>query len=168
MWVFKIRFHRSPSQILQETKRFASVKNSSTFSALMRIPSDIWWNFNIIVFAKHGFDSVFKHENLHNKFNGISEIFKSNWIMFLLCDRKAISINQLKFIENLSRYRRPLKARKAVFKTCWSVYCTRYTIIRKIIRNQQFVIRITCYTKMPLLYELYGESFFSLFASIFP
>ena len=49
-----------------------------------------------------------------------------------------------------------------------SVYCTRYTIIRKIIRNPQFVIRITCYTKKPLLYELYGESLFSLFTSILP
>ena len=49
-----------------------------------------------------------------------------------------------------------------------SVYCTRYTIRRKTIRNPQFFIRITCYTKMPLLYELYGESLFSLFASILP
>ena len=48
------------------------------------------------------------------------------------------------------------------------VYRTRYTIIRKIIRNPQFVIQITCYTKMPLLYELYGESLFSHFASITP
>ena len=29
-------------------------------------------------------------------------------------------------------------------------------------------MRITCYTKMPLLYELYGESLFSLFTSILP
>ena len=32
--IFRICFHRSPSLILQETKRFASVKDSSRFSAL--------------------------------------------------------------------------------------------------------------------------------------
>ena len=35
---FKTRFHRSPPQFLQETKRFASVKDSSTFSALCDLP----------------------------------------------------------------------------------------------------------------------------------
>ena len=61
-----------------------------------------------------------------------------------------------------------LRKRKLLF-SLQSVYCTRYTIIQKIIQNLQLVIRITCYTKMPLLYELCGESFFSQsFTSILP
>ena len=38
MRLFKIRFHRSPPHFLQETKRFGSVKDSSTFSALCDLP----------------------------------------------------------------------------------------------------------------------------------
>ena len=44
-----------------------------------------------------------------------------------------------------------------------AVYCTRFTIMQKVIQNPQFVIPITRYTEMPLLYELYGESLFRHF-----
>ena len=41
MRLFQISFHRSPPHFLQETKRFASVKDSSTFSTLCDLPKTI-------------------------------------------------------------------------------------------------------------------------------
>ena len=58
-------------------------------------------------------------------------------------------------------------ANKHYCKSFGAVSCTRYTTVRKIIRNPQFSIRNTCYTKTPFFYGLYGESLLSLFASIF-
>ena len=55
MRFFKIGFHRSPPQFLLETKRFASIKDYSRFSATYRRPSSIFFfrkNSSIFCFLK--------------------------------------------------------------------------------------------------------------------
>ena len=60
--IFKICFHRSPPQFLLETKRFASIKDYSRFSATYRRPSSK-------NFSKKNFEKKFFRKKFEKKFS---------------------------------------------------------------------------------------------------